>query len=107
MSFEPREFLRHIQLEADYLVERSRGVTFEAFVAERLVPGRGAMTLDAEVDERFEAATDERAGMAVDGGDADRGPSHRFARHLHLTHSKFYSAGAGSWTSRSATTAIA
>ena len=34
MSFEPREFLRHIQLEADYLVERSHGVTFEAFASD-------------------------------------------------------------------------
>lgn len=31
MSFEPRDFLRHILLEADYLVERSQGVEFAAF----------------------------------------------------------------------------
>ena len=34
MSFEPLEFLRHIQLEADYLVERSHGLTFESFAAD-------------------------------------------------------------------------
>ena len=34
MSFEPRDFLRHIQLEADYLVERSRGLEFAAFAAD-------------------------------------------------------------------------
>ena len=34
MSFEPRDFLRHIQLEADYLVERSQGVEFTAFAAD-------------------------------------------------------------------------
>ena len=34
MSFEPRDFLRHILLEADYLVERSEGVDFAAFAAD-------------------------------------------------------------------------
>ncbi len=34
MSFEPRDCLRHIQLEADYLVERSRGIEFAAFAAD-------------------------------------------------------------------------
>ena len=31
MSFEPLDFLRHILLEADYLLETSSGLTFEAF----------------------------------------------------------------------------
>jgi len=34
MSFEPRDFLRHIQLETDYLVERSHGVAFAAFASD-------------------------------------------------------------------------
>jgi uncharacterized protein with HEPN domain len=34
MSFEPRDYLRHILVEANYLVDRSADVTFEAFVAD-------------------------------------------------------------------------
>ncbi len=32
MSFEPREFLRHIASEADYLVRASAGVTRDQFL---------------------------------------------------------------------------
>jgi uncharacterized protein with HEPN domain len=31
MSFEPRDFLRHILLEVEYLLSASSGLTFEAF----------------------------------------------------------------------------
>lgn len=31
MSFEPRDYLRHILVEIDYLVGQSAGLTFEAF----------------------------------------------------------------------------
>lgn len=31
MSFEPREYLRHILAEADYLIGKSRGLEAEAF----------------------------------------------------------------------------
>ena len=34
MSFEPREYLRHILAEADYLVAHSRGLTLETFHAD-------------------------------------------------------------------------
>ncbi len=34
MSFEPRDYLRHILAEADYLIETSRGLTFERFDAD-------------------------------------------------------------------------
>jgi uncharacterized protein with HEPN domain len=34
MSFEPRDYLRHILAEADYLIGRSAGVAFEAFIAD-------------------------------------------------------------------------
>jgi uncharacterized protein with HEPN domain len=34
MSFEPRDYLRHIPVEANYLVDRSADVTFETFVAD-------------------------------------------------------------------------
>lgn len=34
MSFEPRDYLRHILIEADYLLASSQGLTFEDFSAE-------------------------------------------------------------------------
>ena len=34
MSFEPRDYLRHILVEAEYLIDRSAGVSFETFVAD-------------------------------------------------------------------------
>ncbi len=33
MSFEPRDYLRHILLEAEYLISQTPGLSFEAFVA--------------------------------------------------------------------------
>ncbi|OFW01264.1 MAG: hypothetical protein A3I61_15305 [Acidobacteria bacterium RIFCSPLOWO2_02_FULL_68_18] len=33
MSFEPRDYLRHILLEAEYLLSQTPGLSFEAFVA--------------------------------------------------------------------------
>ena len=34
MSFEPRDYLRHILVEAEYLIGRSEGLSFEAFAAD-------------------------------------------------------------------------
>ncbi len=34
MSFEPRDYLRHILVEADYLIGRSEGLSFEAFAGD-------------------------------------------------------------------------
>lgn len=34
MSFEPRDYLRHILVEADYLIGRSEGLSFESFSAD-------------------------------------------------------------------------
>ena len=31
MSFEPRDYLRHILLEAEYLISQTPGLSFEAF----------------------------------------------------------------------------
>ncbi len=33
MSFEPRDYLRHIVLEADYLIGQTPGLSYETFVA--------------------------------------------------------------------------
>jgi uncharacterized protein with HEPN domain len=35
MSFEPRDYLRHILVESDYLIGRSVGLSFEAFAADQ------------------------------------------------------------------------
>ena len=32
MSFEPRDYLRHIQIEIDFLIQNSAGVTLERFL---------------------------------------------------------------------------
>jgi uncharacterized protein with HEPN domain len=34
MSFEPRDYLRHILVESDYLIGRSVGLSFEVFAAD-------------------------------------------------------------------------
>ncbi len=34
MSFEPRDYLRHILAEADYLIDTSAGLTLEEFLAD-------------------------------------------------------------------------
>ena len=34
MSFEPRDYLRHILLEAEYLISQTPGLSFEAFNAD-------------------------------------------------------------------------
>jgi uncharacterized protein with HEPN domain len=34
MSFESRDYLRHLLIEADYLVERSSGLSYDVFVAD-------------------------------------------------------------------------
>lgn len=34
MSFEPPDYLRHILIEADYLIGRSEGLSFESFAAD-------------------------------------------------------------------------
>jgi HEPN domain-containing protein len=38
MSFEPRDYLRHILAEADYLIEQSAGLAFERFDADENLP---------------------------------------------------------------------
>ncbi len=34
MSFEPRDYLRHMLVEVDYLIDRSVDLSFEAFVGD-------------------------------------------------------------------------
>jgi len=35
MSFEPRDYLRHILVELEYLLDQSQGLTFERFAGPR------------------------------------------------------------------------
>jgi uncharacterized protein with HEPN domain len=37
MSFEPRDYLRHNLIEADYLIERSKGLTYAEFSTDETV----------------------------------------------------------------------
>ena len=46
MSFEPREYLRHILAEADYLIETSRGLRPEAFEADETLRRAFARSLE-------------------------------------------------------------
>jgi uncharacterized protein with HEPN domain len=38
MSFEPRDYLPHIVVEADYLIGQNAGLSFEAFAADETLP---------------------------------------------------------------------
>ena len=37
MSFEPRDYVRHILVEADYLIKQTTGLTSEAFMEDDTV----------------------------------------------------------------------
>ena len=41
MSFEPRDYLRHILIEADYLIGRSEGLSFDVHLV-RIDPTLGS-----------------------------------------------------------------
>ena len=46
MSFEPREYLRHIVIEADYLIGRSNGLSLEGFEADETLRRAFARSLE-------------------------------------------------------------
>lgn len=47
MSFEPRDYLRHILVEADFLMARSAGLSFEEFAGDETL--RRAFTRSLEI----------------------------------------------------------
>jgi len=46
MSFEPRDYLRHIVVEADYLLATRANLTFEAFMADETLQRAFARSLE-------------------------------------------------------------
>ena len=62
MSFEPRDYLGHILVEADYLVEQSAGLSFEDFAADETLRRAFVRSLEIigeaakKVPEEFRAA---------------------------------------------------
>jgi uncharacterized protein with HEPN domain len=46
MSFEPRDYLRHILVEADYLICQSDGLSFESFSADETLRRAFVRSLD-------------------------------------------------------------
>ena len=63
MSFEPRDYLRHILVEADYLIARSHGPSYAAFSA------------DETLRRAFVRRIDHRRGGEEGAGGFSRGPS--------------------------------
>jgi uncharacterized protein with HEPN domain len=62
MSFEPRDYLRHIPVEADYLIARSQGLSYDAFFADDTLRRAFVRSLEVigeaakKVPEEFRAA---------------------------------------------------
>jgi uncharacterized protein with HEPN domain len=73
MSFEPRDYLRHILVEADYLVGRSAGLSYEAFVADETLRRAFVRSLEVigeatkKVPDDFRAAHPEVEWRAMAG----------------------------------------
>lgn len=61
MSFEPRDYLRHILVEADYLLGRSAGLTFEQFMADETLRRAFVRSLEVVGEAAKKVADDFRA----------------------------------------------
>jgi uncharacterized protein with HEPN domain len=62
MSFEPREYLRHILAEADYLIGRSAGLSLEAFESDETLRRAFARSLEV-IGEAAKKLPDEYRAM--------------------------------------------
>lgn len=78
MSFEPRDYLRHILAEADYLIGKSQGLTFESFDADETL--RRAFVRSLEVI--GEAAKKLPAGFREQHPEVEWGPIARLRDRL-------------------------
>jgi len=73
MSFEPRDYLRHMLVEAEFLIDRSRGLTFESFAADEVLRRAFVRSLEIlgeaakKVPDDFRAAHPEIAWRAIAG----------------------------------------
>ncbi len=73
MSFEPLDYLRHILAEADYLVERRHGLTFDDFAADETLRRAFVRSLEIigeaakQVPEEFRAKHPEIEWRAMAG----------------------------------------
>jgi len=78
MSFEPHDYLRHILVEADYLIGSSAGLSYDTFVRDETlrrafvrsleIIGEAARRLPEEFRARYPGI--EWRAMAGNGGDA-------------------------------------
>jgi hypothetical protein len=56
MSFEPRDYIRHILVEADYVLGRSKGLSFEKFIADETLQRAFVRSLARGREARFRLA---------------------------------------------------
>ena len=74
MSFEPRDYLRHMLVEADYLIKQTTGLTSEAFMADDTIRRAFVRSLEIigeaakKIPAGFEPNT--RCRVACHGGNA-------------------------------------
>jgi uncharacterized protein with HEPN domain len=52
MSFESRDYLRHILVEADYLFERSAGLSYDVFAADETLRRAFVRSLETSAKQR-------------------------------------------------------
>ena len=62
MSYEPRDYLRHILVEADYLIGQSSGLSFEAFAADETLRRAFVRSLEIIGEAAKKVPEDYRAG---------------------------------------------
>jgi hypothetical protein len=68
MSFEPRDYLRHIMVEADYLMAQTAGLNLDEFVANETLRRAFVARFDrVQADERGHAGNEHLAAATQNG----------------------------------------